>query len=346
VLNSQEIRIKSHSAIIFQSTRHELQKLWAETSYQMQSIRDNPACALAEFNSISDLSDPGIHAILTFDTSSSPLYTKQIRDIRPKVAVLREQGVNSHLEMAYAFYKSGFDSVDVHMSDVLKGKVDLNAFIGLACPGGFSYGDVLGAGTGWAKSILLNSSANAAFKAFFERKDTFTIGICNGCQMLSQLAEKNLIPGASTWPNFKRNLSEQFEGRVSTLQISSTNNSFWFKDMQGSRIPVAVAHGEGRAVFRSESDFKKSSKLIALQYIQNNGNIANPQNYPFNPNGSIDGIAGLTSEDGRVLILMPHPERVIRGVSNTWGTFLDGAGFGHESGWMRLFHNARVWVQN
>jgi phosphoribosylformylglycinamidine synthase len=344
VTESQNIVVKANNEVLLESSRADLQLLWAETSYRMQSLRDNPECASREYNSISDLNDPGIAAHLTFNPDVNPV--KELLSLpRPKVAILREQGVNSYQEMAYAFFRAGFDSIDVHMSDILNGKVTLDGFTGLACPGGFSYGDVLGAGSGWAKSVLLHPVALAQFQTFFARKDTFTIGICNGCQMLSQLAEAKIIPGASQWPNFKRNLSEQFEARVAVLKVTE-NSSFWFKDMNGSRIPVAVAHGEGRAVFRSDSDFKycEESNLIALQYVQNNGTLAQPDHYPFNPNGSINGIAGLTSMDGRVLILMPHPERVTRGVSNTWGSFLDGAGFGPDSGWMRLFQNARRWV--
>jgi phosphoribosylformylglycinamidine synthase len=344
VTESEKIIARCKNEVLLESTRAELQMLWAETSYQMQALRDNPACAATEFRSISDLGNPGIAAHLTFNPEENPV-KDFLSASRPKVAILREQGVNSYQEMAYAFYRAGFESVDVHMSDILNGKITLEEFTGLACPGGFSYGDVLGAGSGWAKSVLLHSVALAQFKNFFARKDTFTIGICNGCQMLSQLAEANIIAGASQWPNFKRNLSEQFEARVAVLKVSE-NSSFWFKGMNGSRIPVAVAHGEGRAIFRSDSDLKycQQNNLIALQYVQNNGSLAQPEHYPFNPNGSVHGIAGLTSTDGRVLILMPHPERVTRGVTNTWGSFLDGAGFGADSGWMRLFQNARLWV--
>jgi phosphoribosylformylglycinamidine synthase len=349
VTESQSINISANGDLLFESTRSELQRLWSETSYQMQAFRDNPECALAEFQSLHNLNDPGIAAHLTFDPDENPIFkVVQSATIRPRVAILREQGVNSHQELAYAFFQAGFDTVDVHMSDILGGKVSLDSFTGLACPGGFSYGDVLGAGTGWAKSILLHHTTLAQFRTFFSRTNTFSIGICNGCQMLSQLAEANLIPGAEEWPNFKRNKSEQFEARVAVLKVSDENESFWFKNMHGSRIPVAVAHGEGKSVFRQPQDLNacKNSKLVALQYLQNNGELADEQHYPFNPNGSVDGIAGLTSKDGRVLILMPHPERVVRDVSNTWKSFVDGPGVGVYSGWMRLFQNARLWVES
>jgi phosphoribosylformylglycinamidine synthase len=344
VTASQVIEIRAHGNLVFSNSREVLQRTWAETSYRMQALRDNPDCAKAEFDSLLDIHDPGLHAKLTFNPDEEFAYSDSII---PKVAILREQGVNSYMELANGFLRAGFKPIDVHMSDILSGKVSLDDFVGLACPGGFSYGDVLGAGSGWAKSILLHQDTKKEFQKFFERPDTFTIGICNGCQMLSQLAEKNIIPGASHWPNFKRNVSEQFEARVALLEVSESNSSFWFQGMQGSLLPVAVAHGEGRAVFRNETDrnlcLEKNS--IGLRYVKNDGKLAAAMDYPFNPNGSDLSLAGITSTDGRVLILMPHPERVLRGVNNTWGSFFDGPGFGHDSGWMRLFRNARKWVQ-
>ncbi|KAJ3322703.1 hypothetical protein HDV06_002754 [Boothiomyces sp. JEL0866] len=344
VTTNQTISIKGRGSTLLQAERVDLQRIWAETSYQMQARRDNPDCALAEYNSLLNISDPGLKANLTFDPAADIVLLSGLTETRPKVAILREQGVNSFMELAYSFHRAGFTAVDVHMSDILAGKVSLETFVGLGCPGGFSYGDVLGAGTGWAKSILLSESARNEFSKFFKRKDTFTIGICNGCQMLSQLAEAGMIPGASSWPNFKRNLSEQFEARVALLEVDQSSTSFWFKGMNGSKLPVAVAHGEGRAEFRNREDRESVVKngLIGLCYIQNNGSLATSKDYPFNPNGSDLSISGLTSEDGRVLVLMPHPERVVRGVSNTWGTIHDG--LGDDSGWMRLFRNARVWV--
>jgi phosphoribosylformylglycinamidine synthase len=343
VTAEQNIIIKSSGNIIFEGQRHELQRIWSETSFQMSSRRDNPIAAKTEYDNILDISDPGLKASLSFDPTVD--ISKSLAPLRPKIAILREQGVNSYMELAYAFYRAGFEAVDVHMTDLLTGKTSLDSFSGLGCPGGFSYGDVLGAGTGWAKSILLNDTLSASFKRFFSRPETFTIGICNGCQMLSQLAEEGLIPGAEHWPNFRQNSSRKFEARVALLKVTpESSSSIFFRDMQDSLIPVAVAHGEGRAEFRSESDRIKCNNLISLKYAKNNGALADEDAYPFNPNASTDSIAGVTSQDGRVLILMPHPERVIRGVTNTWGGIHDGHGFGEDSAWMRLFRNARVWL--
>ncbi|KAJ3273775.1 hypothetical protein HDV01_003902 [Terramyces sp. JEL0728] len=341
----QTITISAHNLALFQAERVDLQRIWAETSYQMQARRDNPECALAEYNSLLNIADPGLKADLTFDPAQDIVLLKGLSEVKPKVAILREQGVNSFMELASSFHRAGFTAVDVHMSDILAGKVSLDSFVGLGCPGGFSYGDVLGAGTGWAKSILLSDSASKEFSNFFNRKNTFTIGVCNGCQMLSQLAHAGMIPGASSWPNFKRNASEQFEARVALLQVDQKSTSFWFDGMNGSKLPVAVAHGEGRAEFRNAEDRTNviQNGLVGLRYIQNDGSHATAEHYPFNPNGSELSISGLTSADGRVLILMPHPERVVRGVSNTWGSVHDG--LGEDSGWMRLFRNARVWVE-
>jgi phosphoribosylformylglycinamidine synthase len=266
------------------------------------------------------------------------------------VAILREQGVNSFMEMANAFIQAGFEAVDVHMSDLISGKMaNLDQFSGLACAGGFSYGDVLGAGTGWAKSILLNDRLSKIFKSFFNRSDTFTIGICNGCQMLSQLGEAGLIPGATNWPNFLQNKSKKFEARVSLLKISEqegVQSSVFFKGMEGSLIPVAVAHGEGRATFRNSNDRESSKSQVVLSYALNTGFVANDAAYPYNPNGSTDSIAGVTSQDGRVLIMMPHPERVTRGITNTWGGIHEGSAFIRDSGWMKIFRNARLWCDS
>ncbi|KAI8902521.1 CobB/CobQ-like glutamine amidotransferase domain-containing protein [Globomyces pollinis-pini] len=343
---SQEITVSAHKTTVFNGLRHQLQRTWHSTSYHIQSVRDNPTCAVEEYDTLLNINDPGISANLTYNPDENvclPIF-KSPSMSRPKVAIIREQGVNSYMELAFCFNEAGFSAIDVHMTDLLNGLVTLDSFVGLACPGGFSYGDVLGAGKGWAQSILLHKGVSAQFSDFFKRSDTFTIGICNGCQMLSHLAEAGMIPGASQWPNFKRNRSEQFEARVATLKIAK-NNSFWLNGMEGSTIPVAVAHGEGRAEFRSDSDLKRAKNSIAMQYVQNNGQIAEENHYPFNPNGSQDAIAGLTSDDGKVLILMPHPERVVRGISNTYGSVHDGTGFGVFGGWMRLFWNARIWTE-
>ncbi|KAJ3284942.1 hypothetical protein HK104_009699 [Borealophlyctis nickersoniae] len=317
---------------------------WAETSYRMQSLRDNPACAQSEYDSLLDTSDPGLHAALTYDPSediAAPLL-KTPAEHRPRVAVLREQGVNSYAEMAFAFDRAGFAAVDVHMTDIHSGIVSLNSFVGLACPGGFSYGDVLGAGAGWAKSILLNPRAKSEFQTFFERKDTFSLGICNGCQMLSVL--KPLIPGAASWPAFLRNKSEQFEARVCMTEVMPSP-SILLRGMEGSRLPIAVAHGEGRSEFASVEDMETavSQGLVAVRFVDNYGSPAGPERYPFNPNGSPLGITGVTTLDGRVTALMPHPERVVRGGANTWGS--ERSGWGEDGGWMRMFRNARVWVE-
>ncbi len=310
--------------------RGALQKQWSETSHRMQSLRDNPECALEAFERI-DRPDPGLSARLTFDPDED-VAAPFIESARPPVAILREEGVNGQQEMAWAFHKAGFECVDVHMSDILSGEVTLDRFRGLVACGGFSYGDVLGAGEGWAKSILFNERAREQFQAFFERPDTFALGVCNGCQMLSNLRE--LIPGAAHWPRFVRNKSEQFEARFVMVEVLESP-SILLAGMAGSRLPIAVAHGEGRAEY---GDAQAMEKGIALRYIENDGSVA--ERYPANPNGSPRGITGLTTEDGRVTIMMPHPERVIRTVQNSWHP----DDWGEDGPWMRLFRNARQWV--
>jgi phosphoribosylformylglycinamidine synthase len=251
------------------------------------------------------------------------------------MAILREQGVNGQVEMAASFHKAGFECVDVHMSDILSGRVTLDSFKGLVACGGFSYGDVLGAGEGWAKSILFNSRARDQFQAFFERQDSFALGVCNGCQMLSNL--KALIPGTEHWPHFVRNRSEQFEARFVMTEVADSQ-SILLQGMVGSKMPIAVAHGEGRAEFTSVTAQQLVKQQVSLRYIENNGELA--ERYPANPNGSPEGIAGLTNADGRVTIMMPHPERVIRAVQNSWHP----DDWEEDAPWMRLFRNARVWV--
>jgi len=252
------------------------------------------------------------------------------------VAILREQGVNSHVEMAAAFDRAGFAAIDVHMSDILSGRVSLEKFNGLVACGGFSYGDVLGAGEGWAKSILFNSRARDEFAAFFERNKTFALGVCNGCQMLSNL--KELIPGAEAWPHFVTNRSERFEARFSLVEVQK-NNSLFFEGMAGSRMPIAVSHGEGRAEFKGNDLATVNAEgLVTMRYINNKGDVA--ATYPANPNGSPEGITGLTTKDGRVSIMMPHPERVFRTVANSWHP----DEWGEDSPWMRMFRNARVYL--
>ncbi|MFQ3197731.1 MAG: phosphoribosylformylglycinamidine synthase [Paraglaciecola sp.] len=274
---------------------------------------------------------------MSFDMNQDIAAPYIAKGVAPKIAILREQGVNSHVEMAAAFDRAGFTAIDVHMSDVLAGRVSLSEFKGLVACGGFSYGDVLGAGEGWAKSILFNPQARDQFSAFFDRNETFTLGVCNGCQMLSNL--KQLIPGAEHWPHFVTNQSERFEARVAMLEVKDSP-SILFAGMQGSRIPIAVSHGEGRAEFAGGNGLQtmEDSGTIALQYVDNYGKVT--QQYPANPNGSPLGISGLTSIDGRATIMMPHPERVFRTVANSWHP----SDWQEDSPWMRMFRNARVYL--
>ena len=320
---------------VVNESRIALQQAWTETSYHIQKLRDNSECATQEFDGI-EKNGPGISPLVTFDAQED-ITASLVKTARPKVAILREQGVNGQIEMAGAFDKAGFASVDVHMSDILSGRVTLQQFSGLVACGGFSYGDVLGAGEGWAKSILFNAVAREQFEQFFARADTFTLGICNGCQMLSNLHE--LIPGTEHWPHFVRNMSEQFEARVATVEIQPSNSVF-LKGMEGSRLPIAIAHGEGRAEFSSDAELAavEAAQQIAIRYVDNSGQTT--EAYPLNPNGSPGGIGGLCSADGRVTIMMPHPERVYRTVQNTWAP----DGWGEDGPWLRMFRNARVWV--
>jgi phosphoribosylformylglycinamidine synthase len=334
-LNSDDlIEYRRAGKAILQGSRVEFQQAWSQTSRQMQALRDNPACAEEEFGRIAE-QDPGIQVVIGFDHNQDVAAPMIATGIRPRMAILREQGVNGQLEMAAAFHRAGFEAIDVHMSDIIEGRLSLADFKGLVACGGFSYGDVLGAGEGWAKSILFNPQAREVFEAFFLRQDTFALGVCNGCQMLSNLHE--LIPGADHWPHFVRNRSEQFEARLINVEISETP-SILLQGMAGSRLPIVVAHGEGRAEFRDGAHQSAARLLTALRYIENSGEVAS--RYPANPNGSPEGIAGLTSEDGRVTIMMPHPERVTRSVQYSWHP----DGWEEDGPWMRLFRNARVWV--
>lgn len=314
----------------------ELRKIWSGTTYQMQKRRDNPECAEQEFALKQEVNNPGLMPKLTFDINDDITHDISGSEA-PKVAILREQGVNSHLEMAAGFIKAGFNAIDVHMSDILSGRVTLEGFKGLVACGGFSYGDVLGAGEGWAKSILFNSVARQQFEAFFKREDAFTLGICNGCQMLSNL--KELIPGTEHWPHFVRNQSEQFEARFSLVKVEKTPSIF-FKGMEGSHLPIAVSHGEGRAEFKSEQHATEANQsgLVAARFVDNYGEVTTE--YPANPNGSPNGITALTNNDGRVTIMMPHPERVQRSVQNSWCP----DDWKEDGPWVRMFRNARVWV--
>ena len=325
--------IRGESALLSLG-RVELQQTWSQVSYRMQSLRDNPESAQQEFDRIAQ-SDPGVSPILTFDQTDDIAAPMINTGIRPAMAILREQGVNGQIEMANSFHRAGFDSVDVHMSDIIEGRVTLERFKGLVACGGFSYGDVLGAGEGWAKSILFNARARDQFESFFKRDDSFALGVCNGCQMLSNLHE--LIPGSDHWPHFVRNHSEQFEARFVTVRVEESH-SILLQGMAGSKLPIAVAHGEGRAEFRDSNHLTAAKALVAMRYVENCAETAT--RYPANPNGSPDGITGLTNEDGRVTIMMPHPERVIRSVQNSWHP----DHWGEDAPWLRLFRNARVWV--
>ncbi|WP_461481408.1 phosphoribosylformylglycinamidine synthase [Porticoccus sp.] len=330
------IDIMQDGACLFSSSRTELLRRWSETSYQIQSLRDNEDCAREEFDALF-FDNPGLSVNLTYDQNEDVAAPFINTGVRPALAVLREQGVNGHVEMAAAFDRAGFNAVDVHMSDLLSGRRQLEEFKGLVACGGFSYGDVLGAGGGWAKTVLFNGALRDQFQQFFHRPDTFTLGVCNGCQMLSNL--KMLIPGAEHWPRFVRNLSEQFEARFSLVKVQPSP-SILFRDMVGSYMPIPVAHGEGRVEFASgiDVDAFDDSGAVALRYLDNYLEIA--ETYPANPNGSIYGITGVTSGDGRATIMMPHPERVFRAVTNSW--LPDD--WQEDGAWMRLFRNARRFV--
>lgn len=336
-LNEKDrIRIWQEGREIYSARRADLQSSWSQISFHMQTLRDNPECAQQEFDLI-QLDNPGLSASLTYDPAEDISAPYINRGVRPKVAILREQGVNGQVEMAAAFDRAGFNAVDVHMSDLLAGRASLSDFKGLAACGGFSYGDVLGAGEGWAKTIQFNSLARDQFSDFFSREDTFSLGVCNGCQMLSNL--HSLIPGTDHWPHFGRNLSEQYEARFSLVRIDESP-SVLLQGMAGSHLPVAIAHGEGRAEFSDQDEFQQchNSSLVPLRYIDNN--LQQAINYPANPNGSAGAIASVTSNDGRVTIMMPHPERVFRTVCNSWAP----EEWGEDGGWLRLFRNARVFV--
>ncbi len=332
ISKDSKIRFTRNNESVFESDLISLQKAWSETSYQIQSIRDNADCAQQEFDSITE-DDAGINVSLSFDPGDDVAAPMINSGARPKIAVLREQGVNGQIEMAAAFDRAGFDSIDVHMSDIINNNLSLDEFKGLVACGGFSYGDVLGAGEGWAKTILFNSRARDIFSDHFNREDTFSLGVCNGCQMMANL--KDLIPGAEQWPHFVRNQSEQFEGRFSTVEVMESP-SILLAGMQGSRMPIAVAHGEGRAEYESDDQRKQAHSM--LRYVDNNG-VATEQ-YPLNPNGSPEGLTGFTTDDGRVSIMMPHPERVFRAVQNSWHP----SEWGEDSPWIRMFRNARVWL--
>ena len=324
------VRVLRKERVILDEARPDLQRAWARTSYEMAKLRDNPACAEQEFAAHADVADPGLRYAPSFDIKEDIAAPFIATGKRPRVAVLREQGVNGQVEMAAAFDAAGFAAVDVHMSDILSGRVSLADFSGLAACGGFSYGDVLGAGGGWAKSILFNPRARDQFAAFFGRADTFALGVCNGCQMMSQLHD--LIPGADAWPRFERNLSEQFEARFAQVEVLASPSIF-FAEMAGSVMPIAVSHGEGRVVFRDPAHVGQAQST--LRYVDHRG--APTETYPLNPNGSAGGLTGFTTADGRFSILMPHPERVFRAAQLSWRP----DGMAGAAPWLRMFRNAR-----
>ncbi|MGY0634062.1 phosphoribosylformylglycinamidine synthase [Luteimonas sp. A478] len=330
--SAASIRVLGDDQVVVEWSWQELFDAWWSVSHALQRLRDNPESADAERAGRRDFDAPGLQPVLTFDPAEgqAPAVTGVAR---PKVAILREQGVNGQIEMAAGFDRAGFAAVDVHMSDLLEGRVALDGFKGLVACGGFSYGDVLGAGRGWATSILENPAVREAFEAYFTRPDTFSLGVCNGCQMMSQL--RDIIPGAGNWPMFQRNRSEQFEARLAMVELVESP-SVLLSGMAGSRIPVVVSHGEGRAEYLSEAD--RVAARVGLRYVEGDG--APAVSYPADPNGSTDAVAGLCSEDGRATIMMPHPERTLRSLNFSWHP----ADWPGQSPWMRIFHNARRWV--
>ncbi|MBF0623149.1 MAG: phosphoribosylformylglycinamidine synthase, partial [Magnetococcales bacterium] len=336
--DSGKIDLTFKGASIYTANRVDLHRKWSETTWRMQSLRDDPECAKQEYDAILDQSDPGMQVKVNFKPAAPAIN----RGVAPRVAILREQGINGQVEMAAAFHRAGFDSVDVTMSDILSGSVGLQDFKGVVACGGFSFGDVLGAGGGWAKTILFNDEQPDAgrlkdqFEGFFHRSDTFGLGVCNGCQMLSLL--QGLIPGADHWPRFMRNRSEQFEARVAMVEIMESPSIF-LKGMAGSHLPIACAHGEGRAEFATGAQKALvNDGRVALRYVDHSGNAT--EQYPLNPNGSPDGVTGVTTKDGRVTIMMPHPERVFRTIQNSWHP----DEWQEDGPWMQMFRNARLWV--
>jgi phosphoribosylformylglycinamidine synthase len=329
------LEISSNGSPLMDESGWLLQRTWSKTTFQMQSMRDNPECAKQEYDRMLDTADPGLNAHLTFNINDSYRFAVINKGAKPKIAVLREQGVNGQIEMAAAFDRAGFSAIDVHMSDIISGRTSLAEFKGLAACGGFSYGDVLGAGEGWAKSILFNARALDEFSEFFNREDSFALGVCNGCQMMSNLRE--IIPGAEHWPRFVKNKSEQFEARFVMTEITPSP-SILFRDMVGSRMPVVTSHGEGLVEFESEQQNIQARSYVSMRYVDNYGEVA--EQYPFNPNGSAGGETGFTSRDGRFTIMMPHPERVFRATQNSWHP----EDWNEDGAWMFMFRNARYWV--
>ncbi len=335
-LNEQDqVRVILNGKAVLAESRIDLHRAWSSVTHAIQRLRDNPACADQEYDRILDARDPGLHARLTFDPAQDIAAPFIATGARPRIAILREQGVNGQMEMAAAFDRAGFAAFDVHMSDILAGRVRLADFKGFAACGGFSYGDTLGAGEGWAKSILFNPRARDEFEAFFGRADSFALGACNGCQMVSNL--KGIIPGAQDWPHFERNLSEQYEARFTLVEVQKSP-SILFAGMEGSRIPIVTAHGEGKATFRDARTLEACQYLVAARFVDHRGRPT--ETYPYNANGSPGGLTAVTTPDGRFTIMMPHPERVFRTVLMSWHP----EGWGEDSPWMRMFRNARAWL--
>ncbi|MBL9203074.1 MAG: phosphoribosylformylglycinamidine synthase subunit PurQ, partial [Opitutaceae bacterium] len=340
------LRVSRSGKILFEEDLFALRAIWSDVTRRIAGLRDNPACAEQEHALRLDPKNPGIRPKVTFEVGRGvPAEPRLTGDgspylntkAHPPVAILREQGVNGEVEMAAAFTRAGFRAVDVHMTDILSGRVSLRDFRGFAACGGFSYGDVLGAGEGWAKSILFNERARAEFAAFFAREDAFALGVCNGCQMVSNL--KSIIPGAEKWPRFVQNKSERYEGRFVSLKIEPSP-SVLFRGMAGSVIPIAVAHGEGYAEFPDPTAATtfSASGLVSGRFVDNHHQPT--ELYPFNPNSSPFGMTALTTTSGRVTIMMPHPERVFRSACMSWSP----KEWGEDSPWMQLFYNARAWV--
>jgi phosphoribosylformylglycinamidine synthase len=318
-------RVLADGKLVFDEALSTLRGWWSATSHAMARRRDDAASADEEQAARIDLTNPGIRPHAPFEFAAPAV----LRGVRPRVAILRDQGVNGHVEMAAAFHRAGFEPVDVHMTDVLDRGLSLAGFRGLAACGGFSYGDVLGGGGGWAKSVLFHPRARDAFAEFFARPDTFTLGVCNGCQMLAQL--KELIPGAEAWPRFVRNRSNRFEARLVQVEVLESP-SLLLRGMAGARLPIVVAHGEGRA------ECERAPAVAALRFVDGRGRVA--ETYPANPNGSPGGLTGLTTPDGRATIVMPHPERIFRAAQHSWRP----DAWSEDGPWMRLFLNAREWV--
>ena len=331
-----QIQVWRDTKAVFSATLQDLHQVWDSVSWKICQQRDNPACADAEHAAAGAQDDPGAHVTLSFDPAQNPA-APFLNLARPKVAILREQGVNSHVEMAYAFTEAGFEAFDVHMTDLQQGRADLRDFKGLVACGGFSYGDTLGAGIGWARSITFNPALLAQFQAFFARPDSFGLGVCNGCQMFAELAD--IIPGAEAWPRFTTNQSERFEARLSMVEVLDSPSLF-LTGMAGSRLPIVVSHGEGFANFGQRGNAAQAA--AAMRFVDNHGRAT--ETYPMNPNGSPTGLTAVTTPDGRFTAMMPHPERVFRNVQMSWTDLGATGGLAAHSPWLRLWQNARRWV--